>query len=204
MTSPRNVMDHAKVFNRIYTNNEWKVGSGPGSTEGNTRKYRWFLENFLRSNNIKSVLDVGCGDWQFSRHIDWTGIEYLGVDVSSVVLSNTKSFTNPNIEFRELNAATDQLPSADVLLAKDVIQHWSNADILGFLPKLNSCRMALITNGFHPAGMTRVNSDIKPGGWRPVDLRKSPFNLRGSYVYWFDGGEPKYVFLWSNPVGSEQ
>ena len=146
------------------------------------------------------MLDIGCGDWQFSRHIDWTGIDYLGVDVSAVVLANTKTFTRPGIAFRELNAATDHLPPADVLIAKDVLQHWGNADILDFLPKLTSFRMALITNGFHPARMTKVNLDIKPGNWRPVDLQRSPFNLPGSYVYWFNGGEPKYVFLWSNPA----
>jgi SAM-dependent methyltransferase len=197
-------MDHAMVFDHIYTFNLWAAGSGHGSTEENTREYRWFLENFLKSNYIKSVLDIGCGDWQFSRHIDWTGIEYLGVDVSAVVLANTKTFTRPGIEFRELNAVTNPLPSADLLVAKDVLQHWSNADILGFLPKLMSFRMALITNGFHPTGMTSVNLDIKPGRWRPVDLRRPPFSLPGSYVYWFDGGEPKYVFLWSNPAGREQ
>ena len=90
--------------------------------------------------------------------------------------------------------------AADVLLAKDILQHWSNADILALIPKLSSFRMALITNGFHPAGMTRVN-DIKPEGWRPIDLQRSPFSVPGSYVYWFNGGEPKYVFLWHNPTG---
>lgn len=191
-------MDHSQIFDDIYRNNLWKMGSGPGSTEENTRQYRWFLHNFFRSNHVKSVLDIGCGDWQFSRHIDWTGIDYLGVDVSAVALANTTKFTRPGISFRELNAVTDQLPPADVLVAKDVLQHWSNADILSFLPKLTPFRMVLITNGFHPAGMSRVNLDIEPGGWRPVDLQRSPFNLSGSYVFWFNAGEPKYVLLCSN------
>lgn len=110
-------MDHAQIFDDIYRNNLCKVGSGPGSTEQNTRQYRWFLHNFFRSNHIKSVLDIGCGDWQLSRHIDWTGIDYLGVDVSAVV-PDTKKFTRPGISFKELNAVTDQLPPADVLVAR--------------------------------------------------------------------------------------
>jgi len=192
-------MDHAQIFDRIYMHNLWRGGSGNGSTEKNTRQYRWFLQNFLKSNQVKSVLDLGCGDWQFSKHLDWTGIDYLGVDVSAVVLKNTKTFTRPGIAFRELNAVTDQLPPADVLIAKDVLQHWGNADILSFLPKLTSFRVALITNGFNPEKMDKVNLDINPGEWRPVDLQKSPFNVPGSYVYWSTAGEPKYVFLWSNP-----
>ena len=192
-------MDHAKIFDSIYASNAWHAGSGIGSTEENTRQYRWFLQNFLRANNIKSVLDVGCGDWQHSRHIDWSGIEYLGIDVSAVVLAGTRNFTRPGITFEQLNAITDPLPSVDLLVTKDVLQHWSNADILAFLPKLTSARMALITNGFHPDGMPRLNADITAGLWRPVDLRLPPFNLPGAYVFWFDAAEPKYTFLWLNP-----
>jgi SAM-dependent methyltransferase len=192
-------MNHGQIFDDIYIKNIWSVGSGPGSTEENTRQYRWFLQNFLRSNRIKRVLDLGCGDWQFSKLLDWTGIDYLGVDVSAVVLANTMAFARPGIAFLKLNAVTDQLPDADLLIAKDVLQHWSNADISKFLPKLKSFRMALITNGFHPSLMNKLNHDMETGGWRPVDLPKPPFNLDGNYVYWFHGGEPKYVFLWRNP-----
>src|SRR5207247_1482511 len=40
--------DHASVFDQIYRNNVWKMGSGFGSTEESTREYRWFLQNFLK------------------------------------------------------------------------------------------------------------------------------------------------------------
>jgi SAM-dependent methyltransferase len=189
--------DHAKIFDHIYQNDLWKGGSGLGSTEENTRAYRQFLHNFLRSNAVRSVVDLGCGDWQFSRHVDWKGIDYLGIDVSKVVLENTRSFTGPGIEFRELNAVTEPLPAADLLLAKDVLQHWSNADILALLPKLSAYRYALITNGFLATALDRVNTDITPGRWRPVDLLRPPFSLPGAYVFWFQADEPKYVFLWT-------
>lgn len=81
---------------------------------------------------------------------------------------------------------------------QDVLQHGGNADILNFSPKLAPFRMASITNGFHRSGMSKVNPDIEPGGWRPVDHQRSPFNLTGSYVYWFNAGEPKYVSLHSS------
>jgi SAM-dependent methyltransferase len=203
-------MDHAKVFDYIYETNLWKAGSGIGSLEQNTRHYRWYLQNFLKINRIKSVLDVGCGDWQFSQYIDWSGVDYLGIDVSAVVLANTKKLGRPGVAFKELNAVNDPLPPADLLIAKDVLQHWSNSNILDFIPKLKSYRMALITNGFHPSGIANINCDIQPGNWRPVDLKLSPFNLAGSYVYWFTAAEPKFVFLWCNqareplPLRSEE
>ena len=191
-------MDHAEIFDYIYRNDLWKGGSGSGSTEEATVHYRQFLHNFLRSNNVKSVLDLGCGDWQFSRHMDWTGIDYLGVDVSRVALANTRSFAKPGIAFRQLNAVTDPLPPADLLVAKDVLQHWSNADILALLPKLSSFRYALITNGFLPDAGDQTNQDIAPGvSCRPVDLLRPPFNVPGAYVSWLLADEPKYLFLWT-------
>lgn len=188
-------MNHKEIFNKIYEQNIWGNGSGSGSTPANTEDYRIFLANFLKTNKVLSVVDLGCGDWQFSKLIDWTGINYTGIDVSDVVLRNTKLFGSERISFLEMNALTDDLPSADLLIMKDVVQHWSNADILSFLPRLKRYKRALITNGFHPAGLSRTNGDIATGGWRPVDLKSPPFNLTGDYVHWYNGGEPKWVFL---------
>src|SRR5258708_3166902 len=96
--------EHARVFNRYYRSDAWiGGGSGSGSTPSVTAPYRDFLTSFLRENNIRSVVDLGCGDWQFSRLIDWSGIDYLGVDVSGVVLENTSKFAKPGIRFLELN-----------------------------------------------------------------------------------------------------
>lgn len=192
-----NTADHKDIFNNIYRNNVWKGGSGPGSTVENTGQYRWFIQNFLTTNGVKSVVDIGCGDWQFSRYIDWRGARYLGLDVSDVVLSNTRNFATDGIEFQEANAVEDDLPSADLALVKDVLQHWSNEDILKFLPKLNRFRTALITNGFVAQRRGALNAAIKTGGHRPVDLRKPPFNIKGNYVFWYRGDEPKYIFCWN-------
>jgi len=76
--------DHKRIFNNIYQNNLWDFGSGPGSLEQNTTEYRIFLQNFIRQNKIKRVLDIGCGDWRFSRLMDWSGLVYTGIDVSDV------------------------------------------------------------------------------------------------------------------------
>lgn len=188
-------MSRADIFNRIYADNVWGCGSGEGSAEELTRDYRKFLHNFLRANRIASVVDLGCGDWQFSRHMDWSGIDYCGVDVSSVVLETTRRFSAPNIRFQEMDGIEGELPSADLLICKDVIQHWSNDDIRRLFPRLSRFRHALITNAFHPA--ITENEDIATGGFRPLNLLARPFDIKGCYVYCFMAGEPKGVFLWS-------
>jgi len=195
--SGTSVQDHKEVFNQIYRENRWGFGSGSGSTVENTNQYRWFVQNFIRSNKIRSIVDIGCGDWQFSKLIDWSGINYIGLDVSDVVLENTRIFARPGISFQEANALKDPLPQADLAILKDVIQHWTNAEILEFWPKLQNFKMALITNGLYPGNPQITNMDIQAGQWRPVDLTIEPFNLKGNYVHWFDGGEPKTIFLWT-------
>ena len=34
----------------------------------------------LAERRIRTVVDLGCGDWQFSKYVDWRGIEYHGYD----------------------------------------------------------------------------------------------------------------------------
>lgn len=192
-------MSHRDIFNQIYSNNLWGSGSGTGSLAENTVEYRKYLQNFIRANQIRSVVDIGCGDWQFSKLIDWRGIRYIGLDVSDVVLSNTQKFAREGVSFLHADARTDPLPKADLLIMKDVMQHWSNDDILSFLPRLGNFQQALITNGFHPALRHLINNDIRAGLVRPVDLRSGPFNLSGSYIQWLQFDEPKWIFHWLRP-----
>jgi len=191
---------HAQIFDNIYIANEWATGSGEGSREEVTRDYREFLQKFMRDYRIKSVVDLGCGDWQFSRHIDWNGIKYTGVDVSKIVLKTSKKFAAANIKFLHADVMRNRLPSADLLLAKDVLQHWSLEDIHQFIPKLKKYRYALITNGFPESILPLTNAQKPTGGnHRPIDLGIAPFHLRGEYIFSFEADELKKAFLWINP-----
>ena len=75
------------IFEHIYRNDLWHGGSGPGSFPEVNRPYVRFLQSFLLQNQIRSVVDLGCGDWQFSRGIDWGSTRYLGLDVVPHVLA---------------------------------------------------------------------------------------------------------------------
>jgi SAM-dependent methyltransferase len=189
---------HGEIFDDVYRNDLWKGGSGAGSREDLTRNYRALLQQFIARNAIASVVDVGCGDWQFSRHMEWSGVDYTGVDASAVVLENTREFSRPGVRFLHADATHDPLPPADLLLVKDVLQHWSNADIMAFLPQLPKYKGALITGSFPQHALAHVNRDMPTGAnFRPVDPGKPPFNLPGGFVLSFVAGDPKLVFLWT-------
>ena len=171
------------IFDSIYDKNKWRFGSGEGSLEKYTTKYILFLENFLSEHKIKSVLDFGCGDWQFSKHINWAGIQYHGVDiVKSVIDHHQDKYQTDSIRF-SLIGEECQPETADLFIAKDVFQHWSNEKIFNYLPQLKKYKYVLITNcGDLPQCK---NVDIKDGGFRTLDLSRAPFLLKGKYIFSF-------------------
>ena len=142
---------HTKIFTEIYKTNFWKVGSGTGSTLQNTLQYNDLVVDFINSRGIKSVTDLGCGDWQSSFLIyDFLpGIDYLGIDcVKSLILYNTKKF--PKYHFRQFNFVKepDKIRDSDLYILKDVLQHLKLRDIYQILDHLTSrnFKYILITN----------------------------------------------------------
>jgi SAM-dependent methyltransferase len=188
-------------FEAIYANNTWGQGSGEGSYAVHTLGYVAFLQRFLAKHSIRTVLDFGCGDWQFSQSIDWGDVHYVGVDiVESVIKANQRRFGAANIEFR-LRTTDEPLPDADLLITKDVLQHWSNAKVQAFLPQLYRYRYALVTNCVNPRGPT-VNGDIQDGDFRYLDLRLTPFNLNAKPVYSF--ANSRVLPLFRRPIWRKQ
>ena len=186
-------------FERIYADNEWKYGSGEGSLPVHTAPYRCFIENFIKEHKIESVVDFGCGDWQSSRLIDWEGVKYIGFDiVPSVIEENRVRYSRPNVEFRIFKDQFSELPITDLLIVKDVLQHWSNEAIQRFLPYVKRYRFALITNCVKPFGPT-VNGDIRDGDFRYLDLCSAPFNLEAEEVVTFTNHRSILEKLWPRP-----
>ena len=186
-------------FEEIYDQNKWGYGSGAGSLPNHTRSYARVLEEFISEHDIKTILDLGCGDWQFSRYIDWGEARYIGVDlVRSVIDRNIELFSADNIEFRLFSGDFDELPEADLLIAKDVLQHWSNDSVSSFLPVLDRYPYSLITNCANPKGETR-NIDIEDGEYRYLDIRLPPFNVDAEEIFSFTKHRP-FLLRYVKPV----
>ena len=134
-------------------------------------------------NNIRSVVDAGCGDWEFSQAIDWTGIEYNGFDiVEDVIKANIAKHSAPNVSFAVANIVKDPLPKADLLIVKHVLQHIPNAEVHQFLPQLRKYKHVLLVNSVDPKTLSGSNKDTTVGGYRHLELTRPPFNLRGNKV----------------------
>jgi SAM-dependent methyltransferase len=165
-----------QTFSAIYENKVWGGGSGASGPDL-TRPYMRMLADFVHNNAVTSVVDVGCGDWQFSTEMDWSGIRYHGFDVvESVVEANKASFASDTISFQTMCSIND-LPRADLVVCKDVLQHLPNQDVNEYLDYFSSCyKYAIVTNDIFPDAYT--NADIRHGAGRALRLDQAPFNRR--------------------------
>lgn len=190
-----------KVFTSIYQAKAWAENpSGEGSTPENTRLYRFFLQNFLKDHSIKNVVDLGSGDWGFSCLIDWTGIQYTGYDICKEMIErNQAQFGSKTINFIYGNGLRENLPKADLLICKDVLQHLPLDEIMILLPQLPKFKYALLINDVDPITLTTENIDVPAGSYRFIDLTKPPFHLSGQKVLTFiSGGVTKQILLIKN------
>jgi SAM-dependent methyltransferase len=201
---PRPADETKAAFEKIYDEATWgelgSIGtSGSGSTLQATYIYRRFLAQFMADNKIQSVVDAGCGDWEFSHKIDWTGIDYKGYDiVAKVVEANKAKYAKANVQFFVGNIVEDDLPAADLLISKHVLQHLPNADVQRFLDKqVKKYKHVLLTNGVHAVLMTGSNRDIKPGDYRELDITRPPFNVRATkpLTWWANGHMHQVVHI---------
>ena len=167
-----------EVFSAVYERNVWQRSdtSGPGSSVEATVAYRQYLQEVMRRKRVKKVLDLGCGLWEHLAAVNWTGIEYLGVDpVPSVIARNMTNHQTPQRRFMagQVEDVPD-LASFDLVIIKDVLQHLPNTMILNILSRLRVTRRMLITNDLNHR---KFNEDCQVGGWRMLDLERAPFNL---------------------------
>jgi SAM-dependent methyltransferase len=177
------------VFTDIYLTGKWGKGdspffSGEGSVTDTYLEYVKFMQDFIRSHEIKRVVDLGCGDFRVGRHLT-EGVHYTGCDVvQPLVEYNQKNFGNDHIQFLKRNIITDELPDGELCLIRQVFQHLSNESILKVLPKLKKYKYVIITDAQPNADKAKVNHDIPNfSGTRAVVhgtglwLENSPFHL---------------------------
>lgn len=200
------LVSNAAIFSDIYKRGEWGVDankkgtSGSGSNPQNAKLYITFLQTFLSENNIKSVVDLGCGDWQIGKVINWDGIKYLGVDVvDSIISENAKTFSASNITFLKADGIDYILPKADLLICKDVLQHLPFKDIQSIIKQFEKYKYCIVINDVDPIKLTCENVDIPRGYYRYLDVTKPPFSLLGRKVLSYaSGDETKQLLLIKN------
>ena len=168
-----------QVFTNVYEKKLWgdnniveyNGSSGEGSDINyNKITYVPFLKKFINDNNIKTVVDLGCGDFKCGNLIyDDLDILYTGYDAyKKVVEYNSSQFSLPKYSFIHLDFCNNKetIIEGELCILKDVIQHWSLKNIYNFLDYLiehKKFKYILICNC---CNQTTDNTDIKDGDFR--------------------------------------
>jgi hypothetical protein len=189
-------------FEVIAEGNLWNSDesvSGGGSELSYTAPYRKELVEQIRSRGWRTFFDAPSGDFNWMSHVvRETGIAYIGGDIApSVIARNRAGF--PEHEWREFDITSDPFPAADVWQCRDCMFHLPNELIDAALRNFaqSGIPYALMTSH---QGWFR-NADIRPGGFRYLDLTKAPFRLpepEASLTDYRKGKDfPRIVGLWS-------
>lgn len=167
-------------FTKIYETNGWEYGSGLGSLPASVTEYVPLLEDFIKNNNINTILDYGCGDWQFSKNIEWENLvnSYIGVDVvDSVITYNQENYSTDTVNFQIIDNNW-RMPKTDLIICKDVLQHLPNNIINELLDTMkHNSKYMLITNDFLYNKQPSSNRDCNIGGWKTIDFSEDIWNF---------------------------
>jgi SAM-dependent methyltransferase len=154
----------AETFQRIYRTKSWGDNgeafcSGSGSSGEAAELHTAFVIKFIQDRQLKSVTDLGCGDFSVGRRIvEATGVRYTGIDVVPELIEHHKRTAgNGGISFACLDITTDPLPTADLCLIRQVLQHLSNREIAQVIANLNGFPLTLISEDVptHPKSFNR-------------------------------------------------
>jgi hypothetical protein len=176
-----------EVFTNIYENKIWGDNCNPeynGTSGGgsdidyNKNTYVKFLKKFIIDNNIKNVVDLGCGDFRCGKLIyDDLDVLYTGYDTYKKVIDyNSKQYLLPKYSFMHLDFYNkkESIINGDMCILKDVIQHWSLDNIYNFLDYLieyKKFKYILICNC---CNQRQDDTNIQNGDWRPLSCEYFP------------------------------
>lgn len=188
-------LNNKQAFEKIYEEKLWgssdnsglKYCSGDGSHDTDlVNAYVETLRGYLsKLPNIKSGVDLGCGDFNVGSRICDKFETYTAIDVAETVIKeNKKTYKQKGLSFLCKNMTEDELPKADVAFVRQVLQHLSNADIAKFLENIyGNYQYLIVTESMTDSWGYKPNKDIITGpGIRihkksAVDISKPPFNF---------------------------
>ena len=164
-------------FRQIFRHNLWgdpESVSGPGSGVARTAAFRNDLLVLLKDVEARSLLDAGCGDFNWLKEVALP-CDYIGIDIVDELIEHNQQYSGGGRRFVQGDIRHDPLPRVDVILCRDCLAHFSFEDVQATLRNFKrSGSRHLLTTSF----VARCeNTDIVTGEWWPINLACAPFGL---------------------------
>ena len=176
------------VFSNIYETYGFggtvESRSGYGSTLEETAALREKIKTLVREKNIKSVVDIPCGDFNWMKEIVFSFETYTGGDiVEKCIQENKERYSNSRIKFVNFDLVTDEIPTADLLIVRDVLGHFPIEDGEKIIKNIlkSGCKYLLSTTWYNlqdkDYSKKHLNRGAGHGGFYPINLMSKPFNF---------------------------
>lgn len=165
------------IFTDIYRENRWgdpDSRSGGGSNLGATGVVRAALPGLLQRYDVRSMLDIPCGDFFWLRTLDLPLERYIGADIVAPLVEETAAkYATANRSFVTLDLREDLLPKVDLIFCRDCLVHLTTHDVFRALGAIMISRSRYLLTTTFPT--REANSDQKTGDWQPLNLQRGPY-----------------------------
>lgn len=176
--------------------------NGPGASLPLTENLRAELPKLWARHNIHSVLDVACGDWNWMRHVDLSGLRnYFGWDIDPELIVRCQARVGerltpdgykdggggwpkpfPHTWFEVRNVADTNFPNVDCILARHILIHFPNDYISAILDRIRASHAKYLLTSNFPQDTNDFVYDPTRYAWmgymeHPVNLEAPPFSL---------------------------
>ena len=160
--------------------NAWKGGlpetiCGSGSTIRNSSIIIEGLNKMINNYDIKSIADLGCGDFNWMKKVNLSSIDYIGYDW--FIKNNADIYGSENITFAEGNIADIDIRKSDLVICKDVMIHMDNDHALAILNNIKRSKPKyLFVTTFNICSNDKrdLNSNFAP-----LNIELKPFYIMG-------------------------
>lgn len=189
-----------EFFNDVYRLNKWDSAesvSGCGSTLAQTRELAAEMPAALLQLDIRTMLDIPCGDFNWMSGIDLSRVDYMGGDiVPDLVASNVARHSNAHRQFRVMDMVLDDLPKVDLVFVRDCFIHFTNAltiSALNNIVRSGSKYLCATSDEAVQRYPNQCNIDLDRAvegvnfEFRPMNLMLPPFSLPQPLMVLKDG-----------------
>jgi hypothetical protein len=156
--------------------------SGDASTLAATADLRPALGNWLRAQGVRSLVDAGCGDFNWMQAVDLGGLDfYLGYDIVPELIARNQQLygSRRGHFFAVADVARTPLPASDAILCRRVLCDMPEDEALRALA------------GFRASGARYLIASTRAytGDDAPLarDLLAAPFDLPRPRAFVLDG-----------------
>ena len=186
--------DLENIFTDIADNKSWgswdedESISGRGSSLARTKLIRKNLPLLFKALDVETYFDCPCGDFHWAKELDLSNVNYIGGDiVASTIKYNNEKYGSGSVSFIQVNLVEDKLPTADLILVRDCLQHLCLADAQAVLDNIRSSgtRYLLVNNflGSDNNKYAKYDSEQSATGCNMWMLNNKPFDLGHPILY---------------------